>query len=318
MQIIGNLFYIILFTSLVGSIFALLSLFLKNVFHIAEPLWFGVLGAIFFLVPFVVPEVQLFAAEDPVWIENYLLASKIWLYGGLTFLLYFFIRSIFAYAAVKKYPLLEDDRAKKIFESCKELVPMKRYPELRLGTLKDPACVITMIRPVIILNLEILNRATDRDIKIILTHELMHIRRKHHLFQRIYDFVCCLHWFNPFVWIAKNNFVLFCEMDCDHNTIMTVPKISAQDYAGAMLRFLELVAGNKPSRYAQIGALSFLLTKQRFQQILFVPTIKKRILIAVVLTLMISLTITFSAFASRSYFYPYPASSIQTEYSDIQ
>jgi len=317
MQVIGNLFSVIIFTTVVGSLFTMTLLFAKKVLHLSLPLWFGVFGSAFFLIPFIAPQVRLVPPEETLWLYGYKIACVIWTAGVVFFLLYFSLRGVFAYRAIKKYPVCTDDCICRIYSECGVFIHMKLMPELRFGVLKDPACVVTLLRPVIILNEGIAKQLTERELKIILSHELVHIRRKHHLFQRIYDLVCCFHWFNAFSWIAKNDFALSCEMDCDSYTLCSLSETtSPTTYATAMLRVMELSAEPRKAAFGRMNALGFLLVKQRFNHILNRPSRLLKVVTVTVLILFVVLTILFSAMASRTYFYPYPALSSETEYSN--
>lgn len=110
MQVIGNLFSVIIFTTVVGSLFTMTLLFAKKVLHLSLPLWFGVFGAAFFLIPFIAPQVRLVPPEETLWLYGYKIACAIWAAGVVFFLLYFSLRGVFAYRAIKKYPVCTDDR----------------------------------------------------------------------------------------------------------------------------------------------------------------------------------------------------------------
>lgn len=317
MQVIGNLFSITIFTTMAGSLFAVILLFAQKALHLTLPLWFGVFGSAFFLIPFTTPQVRLVPPEKTLWLDGYKIACVIWAAGVVFFLLYFVLRGVFAYRAIKKYPVCTGERICRIYNECGVSVHMKRLPELRFGALKDPVCVVTLLRPVIILNEGIAQQLTELELEIILSHELTHIQRKHHLFQRIYDLACCFHWFNPFTWISKNDFALSCEIDCDSHTLCRLSEaVSPTAYATAMLRLMELSAGRGKIEFDRMNALGFLLTKQRFSYILNRPTRLLNVVTVTVLTLSVVLTIVFSAMESRTYFYPYSAHSSEAEYSD--
>ncbi len=318
MQVIGNLFGITIFTAMAGSLFTVVLLFARKVLHPALPLWSGVFGAVFFLIPFIVPEARLFPPEETMWLHGYRIACGIWTAGAAMFMLYFILRSIFAYGAVLKYPICKDKKICRVYRMLGVSAPMRRLPELRFGSLKDPVCVVTLLHPVIILNEGITQQLTEQELEIILSHELMHIQRKHHLYQRIYDLACCFHWFNPFIWIAKNDFVLTCEIDCDSCALRRLSEaVSPAAYAAAMLHLMELSAGQGSTGFGTMNALSFLLAKQRFSYILNKPARLMKIFTITVLFLFTVLTIVISTVESRSYFYPYSAYSGELEYSDI-
>lgn len=319
MQILGKLFNIIIFINIIGSLFTVMLLFLQKVMRSTLPIWIGILGAVFYLVPIAVPQIKLVSPEESImWVEGYAFASMIWLFGAVVFFLYYLMRGLFAYRAIRRYVICKEERIAQIYNNCgKEL---KHLPTLLFGTLKEPACVITLNRPIIILNRDIILQLSDKELQAVLCHELMHIKRKHHLAQRIYDLLSVLYWFNPLIWIGKHEFSNMCEMDCDNHTIETLTsEMSVKEYMLAMLHLMELSSKMSNIAFGKIGALGFLKAKQRITNILYSPSKKRNFAMLLVMVLCIAFTIVFSATISRKMFYPYPAySNGEYEYSDIK
>lgn len=318
MQILGNLFNIIVFVGVIGSFFTVVLLFLQKGLHVTLPLWVGMLGAVFYLTPIAVPQVKLISPEEVFWIRAYEIASIIWIIGAAVFVACYLLRGLFAYRAIRGYAVCKDERLSRIYSKCANELNIKSRPSLLLGTLKEPACVVTVFHPAVILNRDIALQLSDNELQVVLCHELTHIKRKHHFAQRIYDFVSALYWFNPLVWIAKHEFSHICEMDCDSHTLkLLLPQTTVKEYTSVMLRLLELSAKTGNNGFGKIGALSFLLAKQRFINILHRPS--KIITVAMLLVVMLCtvLTVALSAAVSRTMFYPYPAYSNGTlEYTE--
>lgn len=314
MTILGDTFNIIVFVSFVGSIFSVLALLVRKVLHIALPLWFGVCGIALFLFPVVVPTLWLVSPEETLWINGYKVACTVWLVGFITFAFYFIVRSILALYALKKYRVCSDEHINQVYTNCQLSIGIKTPPILYFGTLSEPACVVTIFRPAIILNETVIKQLSDKELTIVLCHELTHIQRKHHVYQRIFDFASTIHWFNPFVWISKNDFAAHCEMDCDQKVLSVMSgKITEIEYATTMLRLMEL-SSQRRGKTNGIKALGYLLAKQRMNFILNEPTVSRRRIGIVILVLSIVLTIFLSFYVSRSYFYPFPAFDTGPEY----
>ena len=68
MQIIGSLFNIILFVTILGGTFTLLSLFVSKVLRFALPLWFSILGMAAYIIPLAAPGLHLISPEPQTWI----------------------------------------------------------------------------------------------------------------------------------------------------------------------------------------------------------------------------------------------------------
>lgn len=69
----------------------------------------------------------------------------------------------------------------------------------------------------------------------IIFHEKFHIRRCDHIVKPLAFAALCIHWFNPFVWIA---FIFFCkdmEMSCDEAIIKKMGENIRADYSASLL-----------------------------------------------------------------------------------
>ncbi len=316
MQILGNIFIAVIFVSVIGSIFTVISLFLNHVLRLTLPLWFSSCGIIFFCVPFLSPDVLLISPEMQDWINGFRIASFLWACGCGVFLVHDIIRFMFAKRAIKNYRICYNERLNSIYFKCAAATTLKKVPILYCGTLDNPICVTGVICPVIIMNETIIEQLTDSELSVVFFHELTHVRRKHALLERIYDYVCILNWMNPFSWIAKGNFSLHCETDCDSHTMkMLREKVTETEYASAIIRLLKFstVRAVKPGN--GIGALDFLLTKRRIKKITARTSKIKDRLIAFMLAVFLALMLVFSMRFSREIFYPYPAYDTGIEYS---
>lgn len=316
MQILGNIFNAVIFVSAVGSIFTVISLFVNHVLRCDLPLWFSLCGMIFFVVPFLSPDVFLISPEIQDWINGFRIASFLWACGCGILIAHDMIRLMLARRAIKHYQICNNERLNSIYTKCAAATTLKNVPTLYCGTLDNPICVTGVICPVIIMNERIIEQLTDNELSAVFFHELTHVKRKHALLERLYDYVCILNWMNPLSWIAKRNFSLHCETDCDSHTIKILRgKVTESEYASAIIRLLEYstVRAAKPGN--GIGALDFLLTKRRIKRITAKTSKIKDGLTAFMLAVLLALMLVFSMRFSRELFYPYPAYNTGIEYS---
>ena len=71
----------------------------------------------------------------------------------------------------------------------------------------------------------------------LLLHEQYHIRRGDHWVKWLYFLALCLHWFNPFVWLAFSLAGKDMEMSCDEAVIKKLGEESRTEYAQLLLNF---------------------------------------------------------------------------------
>ena len=199
-----DLFFVVVYLSVIGGLFGVASLFVSHIFGRVRGLWLPLCGMALYLLPVLSPEVWLFSPEPEQRMDGFVLAGRVWAAGCLLFLAYRLTRLFLAGRTIRRYPPCADRRIIDIAAQCAYAQKMKRPPRLLETALDAPASVAGVMRPVILVNTDGLSGLTDRQLRIVLTHELTHIKRGHLLFQRIFDFVCVLHWFNPLVWWAAD------------------------------------------------------------------------------------------------------------------
>jgi beta-lactamase regulating signal transducer with metallopeptidase domain len=106
-----------------------------------------------------------------------------------------------------------DERLVAIFSS----IPAKwrRNVELRMTALLNVPTLARISHPQIWLPQSWLAQLSDEELRGILLHELGHARRGDLAVQCLFAFAQCLHWFNPFVWLATRAARFDREMACD-------------------------------------------------------------------------------------------------------
>ena len=106
----------------------------------------------------------------------------------------------------------------------------------------DMPFVLGILRPKIYLP----SNLPEHERRFIIAHERHHIRRGDHILKALAFLALCVHWFNPFVWLA---FVLAgkdMEMSCDEAVIRQMGPHLRADYSAVLLRLTthrKIIAG---------------------------------------------------------------------------
>ncbi len=98
------------------------------------------------------------------------------------------------------------------------------------------------IKPIIILPTDSINWSEER-LRIVLIHELIHIKRLDNLTQMITQLICAVHWFNPLLWFASKNLRAEQENSCDDYVLRYGVKPS--DYADHLLQIMKTYDSTK-------------------------------------------------------------------------
>lgn len=319
MPVIGDVFNIVLFVSMIGGGLTILSLLANRMLRFSPPLWFSICGMAAYIVPILAPGLYLIPPERQTWRNIYHVFCAVWLCGVILFTLFDIVRTVLAYRAIRTYRVCDNERIAAICTHCCKLTDLKEVPLVYFGTLDGPACVAGVFHPAIILNETIVKTLTDKTLTAVICHEVTHIKRKHIFCGRLYDYICIINWFNPLVWTAKRDFAVHCEVDCDDKALASLGKeISAAEYANAMIRLLELTTLHTDNAGHGLSALGFLLAKQRIELIMGKSTKIRKAIAAFILVLLLAVVSLFSMALSRGHFYPYPAYNTDTEYSHVE
>ena len=329
LQIFGNIFNALIFTSVIGSIFTCVRILAERVAQRISggqaelPLWSSAAGMLLFIVPFLSADVHLISPEKQSWLEGFWIMAGIWAGGTVVFLGYDTVVRFLGRCALKRLRPCEDENLREIFYRCARSAGIKNMPGLYWGNLPDPACVVDSFRPKIILNEQIISRLDEKEMTAVLLHEAVHIKRRHLLMKRVSDYICIINWFNPLAWMARKEFGLNCEMDCDR-TVLRISRtgdgscaggFSEKEYAGIMLRLFELSGEQAEKQSGRTGALGFFMTRRRIQAVTGRRSGKREWITAGLFAGILCLVIAFSMSFSREHFYPYPAYDSGAEYS---
>ena len=91
--------------------------------------------------------------------------------------------------------------------------------------------VMGLIHPVIYLS----SGLDPESRKVVLCHERVHLQRRDYLFKPAALLICCVHWFNPLVWLAFYLMNMDCEMSCDEKVVKLLGEESKKIYSYTLL-----------------------------------------------------------------------------------
>ena len=102
--------------------------------------------------------------------------------------------------------------------------------------------VMGLIRPVIYLS----SGLDPESRRVVLCHERVHLQRRDYLWKPLALVICCVHWFNPLVWLAFYLMNMDCEMSCDEKVVKLLGEESKKIYSYTLL---EEASGGEWKRY---------------------------------------------------------------------
>ena len=79
----------------------------------------------------------------------------------------------------------------------------------------------------------------DKKMDYILLHEQTHIHRMDNFWRILAVLTCCVHWFNPFIWLFLKQFFADMELACDEKVVSVCGEGKRKEYASALLDWEE-------------------------------------------------------------------------------
>ncbi len=156
----------------------------------------------------------------------------VWISGSLLLFLWILLGKLgVIWISCKSRPL-SDERKIKILYSLKELSGIQRKVTLYYSPLTTVAINTGILRPRIILPGEAL-KWQDEQLKVVLLHELAHIKRMDNTFDLLSNAVTVLFWPNPLVWLVNSSLRAERERACDDAVLRAGTK--ASEYASQLM-----------------------------------------------------------------------------------
>ena len=173
--------------------------------------------------------------------ESISILSVIWLAGLLLCFGFFAVSYIKCYREFRFSLPVEND----ILEAWKEKHPLKRSLSIRQTETIAAPLSYGVIRPVILMpkNTEWKN---IYQLRYVLEHEYVHIRRLDMLTKLIMIAAVCIHWFNPLVWVMYIFFNRDLELSCDETVVRRFGMDIKSVYATALISMEEKKSGLTP------------------------------------------------------------------------
>ena len=222
----------------------------------------------------------------------------VWMLGAIIFT----AKEIYVYMSFSKKlknisHLIQDESIITSLEICKKKLNINRKIILKECSFIRSPMITGIFAPVIIIPK--MNQYLDK-LEIVLTHELIHYKRKD-LWIKIMALIAnVINWFNPVVYILRNKINIICELSLDEQIIKNMDKVKRKYYGEIILEQIEYSQNKSLSLGASVCKSRRELEK-RLKNIIFFKKSRKLIvgisLIAVVMFTSTSLLAAKSVFA---------------------
>lgn len=241
----ANLFYMILVTTFTGSILTVAwfvtSYLLDKTGHIDLSYSLSKIVVIFWIIPVTYMIIKLIDGVGFVWLGYSFDVSPVivivakciagvWM-TGIVVGMVVYIRKRIKLSKSSRQAFVCDNKTEMFFTQLKEELGLgKRRIKLRQSYSTTTAYVTGVVIPCVVINAE---RFTEKELKVIFSHELTRILHKDIFFRYLIAIASVLNFFNPVMWIFSKTFIKYSEYACDYSVCVRADGL--REYYGILL-----------------------------------------------------------------------------------
>lgn len=207
----------------------------------------------------------------------------IWFVGTMVFAgWHFYCYRRFSKQLLENSIPIPKDTTAALLSSSKTALGVHGDVKLMLNHKITSPMLVGLRRPMILLPA---SSISEMDLKLILTHELMHLKRKDLWVKVLVLIAGTLHWFNPFVHVLRKDVSIWGELSCDEALASEMSHEERKHYGEAILNTLDNHSGMNTAFYSPLCE-SKKHIKRRLIRMLNVKKTKKSITVLAVAAIL--------------------------------
>jgi len=152
-----------------------------------------------------------------------------------------------------------------VLELCQELcetLGIRRSPQVLASPREGTPLLMGLLRPAIVLPPQVLQRCDSEALRLILAHELAHLRRGDLTWSWLLLVLRGFFFFHPLVWLADREWRETQELACDHLALQTT-RATPWEYGAVLLHVAELCRPYPVRAFLTLGIAESFRTLQR-------------------------------------------------------
>jgi beta-lactamase regulating signal transducer with metallopeptidase domain len=145
--------------------------------------------------------------------------------------------------------LASDPHLLEMVRTCAVALKVRRPLRALVGDAISTPAVTGVFRPTLLLPSSLLDKCETDERRMVILHELGHVKRHDVAANWVIALACVLHWFNPVVWFAASRMRLDRELACDELVLASVRDEPGQPgidhtYGHTLVRLAELLSSS--------------------------------------------------------------------------
>lgn len=172
---------------------------------------------------------------------------------------------------ISAIPAAKEDWLLHLFQKVQASHPSRRGCDLLVSPYHQEPFIFSLHRSRIVLPAAMTILLPEQDLYFILKHEWQHHADRDNQAKLFIEILCCLLWWNPFVYLLRNNLNQTLELKCDRKVTKHLNPSEKADYADSLVTVMRLhrklsMEGKSTSGTASIRFLGLPLPKNQADQ----------------------------------------------------
>jgi len=183
------------------------------------------------------------------------IAITVWLGGALAIALRLSLSTLKLHQAQRTWHAPSDSALIELFDACRQQLGIRRDVSLWISDDRLGPATLGWLRPAIVMPRELIETLGREDLRLIVLHELIHVRRCDVPIDRLACLVTAVHWSNPLAWLALVCLRRSRELACDVTLLDRIGADQARHYGHLILGTIETLAdgGFRPAAVGILG-----------------------------------------------------------------
>ena len=171
-------------------------------------------------------------------------AAWTWITGMATILAAIGTAYVRAIVRLRRTPVLDSKHPlHRSFARIREQLSVRNRIRLKLTDVVKAPTLFGVVRPVVLLPVQLEGRLSEADWECICRHELMHFKRRDVPTNALFTLLAAVHWFNPAIWYGLHRMRIDQEEACDASVLARAEL--KETYASCMVKVLEIGAAGR-------------------------------------------------------------------------
>lgn len=132
-----------------------------------------------------------------------------------------------------------------LLEECKGVMDVQKPVRMLVKSRFHTAALLGWRKPCLLLPENMIQSMKREEVRLVILHELAHVKRNDILLNWIMILVQSIHWFNPMIWMAMKRFRADRELVCDDMVMKHLSPVEQTLYGETLIKLLSLISKSR-------------------------------------------------------------------------